>query len=79
MRPDISTPSDSARWTLGAGERWLVSVVVTAYNQAWVLAETLGSVVAQTYRPLECVIVDDGSSDNTTEVVASFVENMKRT
>ncbi len=49
-------------------------MIVTAYNQDWVLGETLASVAAQTYRPLECVIVNDGSTDRTSEVIAEFVK-----
>lgn len=62
----------SESWSLGSGSRGLVTVIVTAYNQGWVLAETLGSVAAQTYRPIECVVVDDGSTDNTPAVVKNF-------
>lgn len=60
-------------WSLGPGTAGLASVIVTAFNQDWVLAETLASVTEQTYRPLECVIVDDGSTDGTSEVISTFV------
>jgi GT2 family glycosyltransferase len=61
-------------WELGPGTPGLVSVVVIAFNQAWCLAETLRSVAAQTYRPLECVIVDDGSTDETAEIGRTFAQ-----
>lgn len=46
-----------------------VSVIVPCYNQAQFLAETLDSVLVQTYENWECIIVNDGSTDNT-EVIA---------
>lgn len=48
----------------------LVSVVIPSYNSAATLAETLQSVVAQTWPRLEIIVVDDGSSDGTPEVLA---------
>ena len=45
-----------------------VSVVITAWNAADTLAETLDSVAAQTRLPNEVIVVDDGSTDQTAEV-----------
>ncbi|MHC4939828.1 MAG: glycosyltransferase family 2 protein [Planctomycetota bacterium] len=50
-----------------------VVVVVPCYRQAQFLAESVGSVAAQTYQNLECVIVDDGSPDNTAEVAEQLI------
>ena len=50
----------------------LVSVVCPTYNSARYLRETLGSVFSQTYRNWEVVIADDGSSDETIEIVKTF-------
>lgn len=51
----------------------LVSVVLPTYNRALFLPEAMNSVWAQTYRPVELLVVDDGSSDNTAEVVQRTV------
>jgi glycosyltransferase involved in cell wall biosynthesis len=49
-----------------------VTLVTPAYNQAEYLAETIASVLAQDYPNLEYVVLDDGSTDNTPEVLAAF-------
>lgn len=51
-----------------------VSVIVPTYNRAYVLGRALESACAQTYRDHEIVVVDDGSDDDTRELVASFHE-----
>jgi glycosyltransferase involved in cell wall biosynthesis len=50
----------------------LVSVIIPVYNGERYLAEALQSVLSQTYRPLEIVVVDDGSTDGSAQVVRSF-------
>jgi glycosyltransferase involved in cell wall biosynthesis len=52
----------------------LVSVVLPTYNRAEFLMAAMQSVWEQTYRPVELLIVDDGSSDNTSEMVRQSVE-----
>jgi glycosyltransferase involved in cell wall biosynthesis len=47
-----------------------ISVVIAAYNAAGLLEETLGSVAAQTRRPDEVIVVDDGSTDDTAKRAA---------
>jgi glycosyltransferase involved in cell wall biosynthesis len=56
----------------------LVSVVVPAYNAASTIGETLLSVLSQTYRNLEVLVVDDGSTDETAAVVQSFTGRDQR-
>jgi glycosyltransferase involved in cell wall biosynthesis len=55
-----------------AGSGPTISVVVPAYNEERYIAEALGAVLAQTRSPLEVIVVDDGSTDGTQEVVARF-------
>lgn len=51
-----------------------VSVVIPAYNQAHYLADAIKSALAQSYRNIEVIVVDDGSTDYTTEVAEQFGE-----
>lgn len=50
----------------------LVSVIVTAYNIEQYLPRCLDSLLAQTYRPLEILVVDDGSTDKTPEICDDY-------
>ena len=56
----------------------LISVIVPCYNQAQYLDECLQSVLEQTYQNWECIIVNDGSPDNTEEVVKKWTEKDPR-
>lgn len=52
----------------------LVSVIIPCYNQAHFLPETIESVLRQTYSRFEIIVVDDGSSDDTSRIAASYKE-----
>jgi glycosyltransferase involved in cell wall biosynthesis len=56
----------------------LVSIIVPCYNYAQYLPEALDSVVAQTYQNWECIIVNDGSPDNTEEVALKYCKKDPR-
>ena len=56
----------------------LVSIIIPTYNRAHIISETLDSVFAQTYSNWECIVVDDGSTDNTDAILASFIEKDSR-
>jgi glycosyltransferase involved in cell wall biosynthesis len=55
-----------------ANDSPLVSVIMPAYNAAEHIGEALESVLAQDWRPLEVVVVDDGSTDDTALIVARY-------
>lgn len=52
----------------------LVSVVVPCYNQGIYLRETVLSVLESTYRPLEVIIVNDGSKDDSLQLARALAE-----
>lgn len=56
--------------------RPLVSVLIGVYNGAPYLGAALDSVFAQTYRPLEVIVVDDGSDDGSAEVARSYGDRL---
>ena len=51
----------------------LVSTVIPVYNRARLVLDSVDSVIAQTYRPIEIILVDDGSNDDTPKVLADLV------
>lgn len=52
----------------------MVSIIIPSYNRATLIGFTLDSILAQTYPDWECIIVDDGSTDNTEDVVKKYIE-----
>lgn len=56
----------------------LVSVIVPCYNQSQFLAEALDSVLVQCYENWECIIINDGSPDNTEEVALRYCQKDNR-
>lgn len=54
-----------------------VSVVISTYNHASFIAESIDSVLAQTYRDFEVIVIDDGSTDNTEEVLKPYLDRIR--
>ena len=52
----------------------LVSVILPTFNRAHSLAASMGSILNQSYREFELIVVDDGSTDKTESVVAAFAD-----
>ncbi len=55
----------------------LVSVIIPAFNAQSSIAKTLDSILAQTYRSLEIIVVDDGSTDDTAAIVKGYGERVQ--
>ena len=53
----------------------LVSVIIPAYNIEDYIGRCLDSVISQTYKNLEIIVVDDGSRDRTGEILDNYAKN----
>jgi len=56
----------------------LISIIIPTYNRAYLISETLDSVFAQSYSNWECIIINDGSTDNTDAVINKYVKRDSR-
>ncbi|MBD2319195.1 glycosyltransferase [Phormidium tenue] len=55
----------------------LVSILINNYNYGRFLQTTIASALEQSYQPIEVIVVDDGSTDNSQEIIASFGDRIK--
>ena len=51
----------------------MVSIIIPTYNRAYLIRETLESIIIQSYKDWECIIIDDDSQDNTAEVINHYI------
>jgi glycosyltransferase involved in cell wall biosynthesis len=58
-------------------EKNFISIVIPTYNRASFLKEAIDSVLSQTYRNFELIVVDDGSTDDTPKLLSSYGEKIK--
>ncbi|MDT0676801.1 glycosyltransferase family 2 protein [Autumnicola musiva] len=56
----------------------LISIIIPTYNRSNLIGYTINSIIAQKYTNWECIIIDDGSSDDTCGVISMFQKNEKR-
>ena len=54
-----------------------VSVIIATYNRAHYVAETIDSVLSQQFRDFELIVVDDGSTDNTRELLRRYGDRLR--
>ncbi len=54
-----------------------ISVIIPVYNRENTISRAIDSVLNQTYKPLEIIVVDDGSTDKTTEILKSYSDNIR--
>ncbi|MBU2541424.1 MAG: glycosyltransferase family 2 protein [Candidatus Omnitrophica bacterium] len=55
--------------------RLLISVIIITYNRSFVIKRAIESVLKQTYKDLEIILIDDASSDNTHEIISSITDD----
>lgn len=55
----------------------IVSVIIPSYNRGWILEDAVDSVLSQDFYDFELIVVDDGSEDNTPDILASYGNRIK--
>lgn len=56
----------------------LISIIIPTYNRGHLIGETLDSILVQTYPNWECIVVDDGSTDTTADVMREYIKKDNR-
>ena len=55
----------------------LVSVIIPSYNRGWILKDAIDSVLSQDYRHFELLVIDDGSTDNTQDILKYYKKDIR--
>ena len=55
----------------------MITIVTPTYNRELLVQSTIKSIQAQTYKNWELIIIDDGSTDNTEEVIQNFLSDKR--
>lgn len=77
VRPDILGSDDGKLSSTLTGGPTL-SVLMTNFNHARYLPESLGAILAQSYQPLEIIVIDDASTDDSVEIIEAFATKDSR-
>jgi len=75
--PAIDFLKNSAHLTDSMSNVPAVSVVIASYNRAKFLSETVASILGQNFQDFELIVVDDGSTDNTRQTLASYSSRVR--
>src|SRR3954470_18053198 len=71
------TDAFSDRVALKSSRAMLVSTVIPTYNYGHFVQGAIDSVLSQTHRDIECIVVDDGSTDDTQAVLARYGDKIR--
>src|ERR1700749_5095001 len=63
---------------LNKGQQPIISVIVPCYNYGHFITEDLNSISAQTFTRWECIIINDGSTDDSKSIIESFIADDPR-
>jgi len=56
----------------------LISIIIPVFNRSHLIEETLQSILTQDYKNWECILIDDGSTDSSVEVIQNFIKKDER-
>ncbi|MDM8525768.1 glycosyltransferase [Desulfococcaceae bacterium HSG8] len=57
-------------------ENPMISVIIPTFNRGWIIQEAIDSVLSQTFRDFELIVVDDGSTDHTQDILGVYQEDI---
>jgi len=72
------TNTDQTSNMVNSNKKPIVSAIIPTYNRGWIIKEAVDSILAQTFCAFELVVVDDGSTDNTLEILSGYKKDRIR-